>query len=280
MTLVARIRHLSLVLVAVGALVAPVLAGERIAPGGTDETQVKGRSIPPAAETGSCSATTPSAAARTPRTSINPTDDGYAPKPARTSGTAAAHPAELSPATAAPPAPASTPPARKRESATSVSRAPRPAAQRAKVSMRNLPATPGMGTLLRVGVSAGREISFLDFTLPSAPRTAHSGRAPPLGRAISHPAPAALPGAPPTAANNASAHLSAAPHRSTESTTTTTEPNPPRRAPRDFRACAHRLAARPSPRLQAPFPHTGPGAGRSESTPASGSPRLSGGFTT
>ena len=285
---VARIRHLSLVLVAVGALVAPVLAGEHIAPGGTDDSQVKGRSIPPSTETASSSSCAQCASAHTPHASINPTDDGYAPKPSRSTSTPSSHPVELSPTTATPPLPpASAPPAHKRESATSVSRAPRPGSQRVKVSMRNLPATPGMGTLLRVGVSAGREISLLDFTLPASSRTVHSGRAPPAPAAISHPAPAALPGAPPSAANFASAQVPAAPQRNTESTPD--QLNAPGPAPRDLRAlfalCAlpaqgDRFAARPAPRLQTPIPHTGTDAERSESALASGSPWLSGGFTT
>jgi hypothetical protein len=276
MKLVARIRHLSLVMAALGALVAPVLAGEHVAPGGTDDTQVRSRSLPASSE----SAPSTAPASRTPRTSVNPTDDVYAPRPAKSSSAPSARPAELAPAPAAPPAPANAPPARKRESASTLNRPARPATPRAKISMRNLPAAPGMGTLLRVGVSAGREISMLEYTVPSAPRTAHSGRAPPRGDAIAHLAPAALPGAPPSAANIARAHLSAAPLRSTHPDHTTTEPGPLGPDARELRACANRPAAHSVSRFQAPAGRTGPGARRSESTPAPRSPRLSGGLAT
>ena len=277
MTIVARIRQLSLVLVAVCAVVAPVLAGERCAPCGTDDCPSKGRTSPASYDAGTASSPSASRASRT--TSINPADDVYAPKAARSSA-ASTRPTEMSP-TASAPAPApSAPPARKHESATSISRAPRPSSPRVKVSMRNLPATPGMGTLLRVGVSAGREISWLDFTIPSAPRSSHSGRAPPGASAIAHPAPAALPGAPPQAANRARAQTSAAPPSIPSPETTPIETNPPGRSPRDFRACAEGLRSRPVPRLQSPFPHVGSGAERSESTLASDPPRLSGGSAT
>ena len=43
--------------------------------------------------------------------------------------------------------------------AAATSPAKRQVPPRAKVSFPNLPATPGMGTLLRVGITAGREIS-------------------------------------------------------------------------------------------------------------------------
>lgn len=274
MTIVARIRHLSLVLVAVSALVAPVLAGERCAPCGTEDCQGKGRTSPSSYDAGTASS--PSSARASRSTSINPVEEVYAPKSGK-SATASSRPTEMSPTASAPPPAPSAPPARKHESANSISRAPRPNSPRVKVSMRNLPATPGMGTLLRVGVSAGREISWLDFKVPSAPSTSHSGRAPPGSSAIAHPAPAALPGAPPQAANRARAQTSAAPPSFASPRTTPIETNPPGRSPRDFRACADGLATRPVSRMQSPFPHVGSGAERSESTLASDPPRLSGG---
>lgn len=203
MAFVARIRRLTLVFAAVGALVAPVLAGERVTPGGaTDDSAPRARSVQPTDPTPVLGS------AHAPRTSITPIDDGYAPTAKTNSPTPKA--TELAPAATSRTQPNDSP-ARRRESATSVSRtAPKPQ-PRAKVSMRNLPAAPGMGTLLRVGVTAGREISWLEFELPSAPTSRHSGRAPPLAPTHSNPAPAATPVAPPLAANLASARTSSAP---------------------------------------------------------------------
>ncbi len=51
---------------------------------------------------------------------------------------------------------------------------------------RPLPATPGMGTLLRMGMTVGREISFLDEVPPTRPARTHGGRAPPASRFIAN----------------------------------------------------------------------------------------------
>ncbi len=55
----------------------------------------------------------------------------------------------------------------------------RPQAQRLKGQVRNTPATPGMGLLLRFGTNAGREISMNVDDLCHAPTSSRSGRAPP-----------------------------------------------------------------------------------------------------
>lgn len=47
----------------------------------------------------------------------------------------------------------------KRTPGTTVRSAP-PPAQRAKAGPRQLPATPGMGTLLRFGITVGKEVSW------------------------------------------------------------------------------------------------------------------------
>jgi hypothetical protein len=80
-------------------------------------------------------------------------------------------------------APASESRGERREAARPVPNAgghlQRPSGARAKSTVRSSPATPGMGLLLRIGTSAGRELSWLqDDFVPSssAPR---SGRAPP-----------------------------------------------------------------------------------------------------
>jgi hypothetical protein len=61
----------------------------------------------------------------------------------------------------------------------------RPATQRSKGSLRNSPATPGMGLLLRMGTGAGRELSLFLDDVPSALSSMRSGRAPP--RAAAYP---------------------------------------------------------------------------------------------
>jgi hypothetical protein len=55
----------------------------------------------------------------------------------------------------------------------------RPATPRSKDSLRNMPATPGMGMLLRMGTGAGRELSLLLDGITCAPSALRSGRAPP-----------------------------------------------------------------------------------------------------
>ena len=63
-------------------------------------------------------------------------------------------------------------------------------AARARVNThsRPLPATPGMGTLLRMGMTVGREISFLDEVPLTRPSRTHTGRAPPAPIHASNPA--------------------------------------------------------------------------------------------
>jgi hypothetical protein len=58
-------------------------------------------------------------------------------------------------------------------------RTPHPV-QHTKHAARTTPATPGMGVLLRIGTSGGREISFFLDQLPHAPIAPRSGRAPPV----------------------------------------------------------------------------------------------------
>jgi hypothetical protein len=64
----------------------------------------------------------------------------------------------------------------------------RPLTQRSKGSLRNTPATPGMGLLLRMSTSAGRELSSLIDGVPCAPSTMRSGRAPPAATTPTNPA--------------------------------------------------------------------------------------------
>jgi hypothetical protein len=116
-------------------------------------------------------------------------------------------PASFSPA-AAPHAPGPAAPARpaeKREHArtstpATVLHTHRPTAQRSKSAARNTPATPGMGTLLRFGAAAGREISVLIDCEKQTLSTRHSGRAPPAGRGNAPHASALPPFGSPTAA--------------------------------------------------------------------------------
>lgn len=272
MALLARIRRLTLVLTAVGALVAPVFAGERVTPtGGTDESGSRTRSVQPT------DATAPPtlSSAHAPRTSITPLDDGYAPA-ARTT-TPAPRGSELAPASPATRTGSGDAPARRRESATSISRTPPKPQPRAKVSMRNLPAAPGMGTLLRVGVTAGREISWLDFELPTAPTSRHSGRAPPRAPTLSNPAPAATPVAPLRAANLASALTSFAP-RTLPLPTTILHDDARASAPRPSRAVSAPGLQSRDPLPARPGAPSGAGAERSESAPPPDPSVLSGGF--
>ena len=155
MTLASRIRRSSIALAALMALAAPALAGNPPTPNTCDETQaVKSRS----------NSESSSASSSRRETSISPTEEGYVPLSRTAPVTAPAvapraleptAPAALSPTVAKPVA------VRKADASTAASRAKRaaPAPPPAKVSIPNLPATPGMGTLLRVGITAGREIS-------------------------------------------------------------------------------------------------------------------------
>lgn len=161
MTPAARIRRCSIALAALltmAALAAPALAGNCAAPGGCDEPQPKPKS---GASLENASATSANSARRE-NTSIGPSDEsGYVPlsRTAPPSVAPAPRPAEAAPA------PAGAPRAEKPKAV--VRRVDTPAAPGArakkaapaKVSIPNLPATPGMGTLLRVGITAGREIS-------------------------------------------------------------------------------------------------------------------------
>lgn len=63
--------------------------------------------------------------------------------------------------------------------------APRQAPHKqSRVGSRPIPATPGMGALIRMGMTVGREISFLDDMAPSRPDRPHVGRAPPAPRSV------------------------------------------------------------------------------------------------
>jgi hypothetical protein len=76
-------------------------------------------------------------------------------------------------------------------------KAQRPSTARNRSSSRQTPATPSMGSLLRVGTGAGQEISLYLEDAHSTARTSISGRAPPRAGPPSTFAPAALPVAPP-----------------------------------------------------------------------------------
>lgn len=69
------------------------------------------------------------------------------------------------------------------------------APHRPRVTTRPLPAAPGMGTLIRMGMTVGREISFLEEAAPSRPIRPNAGRAPPAAR-VSAPLAQAAPAAP------------------------------------------------------------------------------------
>lgn len=162
MTLASRISQRSIALAAlllVAPLAAPAFAGNRGAGGGCDDPQPGSKSG--SGVEGKSSAT--SSAGRRESTSPSPTEDGYLPlsRAPQPSAPAALKPAE------SPAAPASAPrvekpkpaTARKAEAPAASNRAKKPAPAPAKMSIPNLPARPGMGTLLRVGITAGREIS-------------------------------------------------------------------------------------------------------------------------
>lgn len=59
------------------------------------------------------------------------------------------------------------------------------APHRPRVTTRPLPAAPGMGTLIRMGMTVGREISFLEESVPTRPSRPQAGRAPPAVRVSS-----------------------------------------------------------------------------------------------
>jgi len=156
MTLAARIRLSSITLAGLLALAASAIAGNPPTPNTCDETQaVKSRS----------NSESSSASSSRRETSISPTDESsYVPL----SRTAPVTAPLVAPRPVEPAAPVTVSPraekpvtARKADASTAASRAKKtaPAPAPAKVSIPNLPATPGMGTLLRVGITAGREIS-------------------------------------------------------------------------------------------------------------------------
>ena len=154
MTLAARIRLSSIVAAGLITLAVPVIAGNPPTPNTCDETQVvKSRS----------SSESSSASSNRHETSISPTDDGYVPLSRTAPVTAPSTPRPAEPAAPVTVSPRVEKPAtaHKADASATASRTKRPAPTpaRAKVSIPNLPATPGMGTLLRVGITAGREIS-------------------------------------------------------------------------------------------------------------------------
>lgn len=73
------------------------------------------------------------------------------------------------------------------------SRLQRPSHHRGKNAAHGAPATPGMGLLLRMSTSAGREISFVDDIVIAPPGRSRSGRAPPRASPPSTLAPASPP---------------------------------------------------------------------------------------
>lgn len=160
MTLASRISHRSIALAALllaAALAAPAFAGNRGAGGGCDEPQ-------PGAKSGSgveAKSSAASSASRHENNSPNPTEDGYLPlsRTPQPSAPAALKPADPTPASASAPRlekPATT---RKATAPAASNHAKKAATAPVKVSVPSLPARPGMGTLLRIGITAGREIS-------------------------------------------------------------------------------------------------------------------------
>lgn len=89
-------------------------------------------------------------------TTVDPAEDVYVPAPHPAPPvTAPATPASEHPAAPA----ASAKPASARPAATHASKRAPAVTPHAKASIRSLPARPGMGTLLRVSITMGREIS-------------------------------------------------------------------------------------------------------------------------
>jgi len=193
-------RRIVLALAFAGSLVAPALA-QRTATSGVDEPAAR---VPHHAST-ACTGTTRISASHV---AAGCTDD----MPVVTSRCApacstATHHADLrvTPASAPLPMPAPDHRGEKREhgkTTTGVAlKTQRPTTQRSKGNVRNAPATPGMGMLLRMGASAGREISYRIDLIPNEPLEHISGRAPPRATALTHFAPASPPCAPPITAN-------------------------------------------------------------------------------
>lgn len=141
-------------------IAAPSIAGDRGGGGTCDEAQPKPKSAP-GVEASSASA--PQQARREASLPV-PSDDGYLPlaRGAQPSGSPGARPAD--PAAPVPPTGAARteeprPATRKAVAPATNHHARKRTGPHAKISIPNLPAQPGMGTLLRVGITAGREIS-------------------------------------------------------------------------------------------------------------------------
>jgi hypothetical protein len=192
-------RRIVLALAFAGSLVAPALA-QRTTSSGIDEPAARATHHANTACTGStrisashvaagCTDDTPVIASRC--------------APACSTGTRHAE-LRVGPAGAPLPLPSSDHRGEKREhgkTATGVAlKTQRPSTQRSKGNIRNAPATPGMGTLLRMGASAGREISYLLDMTPIEPLEHISGRAPPPATALTPLAPASPPCASPITA--------------------------------------------------------------------------------
>lgn len=161
----ARIRRplFALAALAVAATFAgPSFAGDRATPGCAESpARTKGGSSLEGA------APAASAPARRDNASIEP-GEGYVPLSRNAPPAAAPAPRPAEPSSAPVLAPRTEKPAVKANATSRVATPPAPARRAkpgpattgpAKMSLPNLPATPGMGTLLRVGISAGREIS-------------------------------------------------------------------------------------------------------------------------
>lgn len=137
-------------------MVAPAHAGNRATPATCEESTARSR--------GNSNSESTAAASRRENTSLEPSDEAYVPL-SRTPlpvahPSAAPRPSEIAPAHA--PTPRAEKPAVARKAPAPPAAPGRTRAQapgKTKLSIPNLPAQPGMGTLLRVGITAGREIS-------------------------------------------------------------------------------------------------------------------------
>jgi hypothetical protein len=162
--------------------------------------------------------TTVSTAATSGHTATRLTPEDSPGLPVASSPTSSARAGSLAPATlphaSTPPLPASPD---HRSEKRERGRAPvgttvnshRPATQRSKGAVRNTPATPGMGMLLRMGASAGREISMITDVRPQSDLGCQRGRAPPRGDHTSNLEPALPPFGSPLAATPARHPLTA-----------------------------------------------------------------------
>ncbi len=163
------------------ALAFALLAGAAVAwaGGGTSFEEGTHTRTPHASPASSVSAPTP---APTPA-HLSPTDDPplTAPRAPQASRVERATPSR----SALPATPAPDRHSEKRERGrtpnSATLRVHRPVTQRSKGAVRSMPATPGMGGLLRIGAGQGRELSFRMLDANSAPSTLLAGRAPPRG---------------------------------------------------------------------------------------------------